>query len=135
VKTIYLSAVLWQHYTQFCLLWRKTGGVALRTDVCGMNGIAEDVLEALGKAGAIAYGKGVERWWPVRDVRVEVMVADLRPAHRRNGRKATSTRDVVVSAATGERMRAKVVKAAGAEGVTVSAWVRDAISQKLGAGR
>ena len=143
MQTILLSFPLWQTYSDFYLLWRKTGGVGLSTSVCEANGIARGNLGRLRALGAIAYGQHVALWWPARGVRVEAQMEDgpktLYAKTKHRGRK--QTRRLGMEALGGhlqtridERVGEQIVAAAQADGVSVSAWLRDAAERKLEAG-
>ena len=140
-RSILLSFSLWQTYSDFYLLWRKTGGVGLSTAVCEANGIARGNLGRLRALGAVTYVSGVALWWPARGVRVEAQMEDGPKAIQAKMKHRGQRRHFNIIAGR-ERLQAvtdldegeRIVAAAKAEGVTISAWLRDAARQKLEAG-
>lgn len=131
---ILLPFSLWQSYTEFYLLWRKLGGQVLPTATCEVKGISRNVLGRLRQLGVIAYGQHTGAWWPVRGVTVQVedvdgpkAIATAQPKHR--GR--SNRRRAHLQTRATESMGEQVERAAEAEGVTVSAWLRDAVQRKL----
>ena len=138
MQTILLSFPLWQTYSDFYLLWRKTGGVGLSTEICEANGIARGNLGRLRALGVVSYGQHVALWWPTRGVRVEAQMEDGPKAIQAKMKHRGQRRHFNIIAGR-ERLQAvtdldegeRIVAAAKAEGVTISAWLRDAARQKL----